>query len=355
MRLAPLAAGLCGSGLLLSGFAPATDEPRLPYQLEDLTGPVEPEAAAGAPVDPATAARRAMRNGSYLTVDLGLVADSNITNQTGLHAVDVIFGGETVPIELDPAYRERSGFGQSLAMSAGARLPVADKVAAAIDADAAFANFDGKVGDDLTALLAFGPEVTFDPGSQGAIQAFAYGRSFGGIVVARGVGLRGRYQQGVGEKGRVYLYVDGRIFESDYGDEFGGRQASVYLTYEELVDPSVSVSVSGYARREALGADAFSNLDAGIYGGVSAFLPLDLKGGFTASLSRIWFDDPLIFYSPDPRRDWRYGGSLWLMPRKPVGPGLWPSISYSYTRNDSTLQFYRTDRHRLRLGVARYW
>jgi hypothetical protein len=174
------------------------------------------------------------------------------------------------------------------------------------------------------------------------------------VVANRAVGARTRYQQPLGD-GRLYLYLDARIFESGYGDDFGGTQASAYLTYEELLNPSLSVSFTAYGRREWIGADAFSNIDFGIYGGPSAFLPLGLKGGFTAGISRAAFDDPLLFYSPDPRRDWRYSGYLWLMPKKALGPGLWPSVSYSYTRADSSLQFYRTSRHRLRVGLARYW
>jgi hypothetical protein len=354
MRRIAVIAGLCGPWLCASGPAPAAEPPRLPHDLTDLVAPELRDIPPSLAIDTAAAAQRSMRSGSYLSIDLGVAADSNITNQTGLHAIDVIFDGETVPIELDPAFRERRGVGQALAVSGGARLPVSGKVAAALDADAQAANYDGAIADDISLLLAFGPEVTFDGSSQGAVQAFAFQRWYGGVVAGRGFGVRGRYQQPFGE-GRLYLYVDARVLESDYGEDFEGKQGNLYLTYEALIEPWLSLSGTVYGRREGLGSDAFSNWDFGVYGGPSAFLPLGLKGGATLGLSRVLFDGPLVFYSPDARRDWRYAGTVWLMPRKPVGPGLWPSLSYSYTRTDSTLQFYRTDRHRLRLGVARYW
>jgi hypothetical protein len=294
-----------------------------------------------------------MRGGSYLTLDLGVVYDSNFTNQTGLHAVDVIFDGETVPIELDPAFRRREGFGQSVGVTGGLRLPVAPSVAAAIDADAQYANYPGEAGDDLTLLLAAGPELTSGQ-SRGALQLFGFERRYGGVTANEAIGVRGRYQQPAGG-GWLYLYVDGRVFESGYGEAFDGSLASAYLTYEKLVDPAVSVSFTAYGRREWIRDDAFSNIDFGIYGGPSAFLSSGIKGGFSAGLSRAAFDSPLFFYSPLPRRDWRYSFYVWLMPRKAIGPGLWPMLSYGYTRTDSSLQFYRTDRHRLRLSVARYW
>jgi hypothetical protein len=356
MRRRILTAGLCGCWLGVCGFAPATEPPRLPLDLSGLLGEEGNWPASAAQIiDPDGAAQRSMRSGSYLTVDLSTAWDSNYTNQTSLPAIDVIVGDETIPIELDPTYRQRSGLGQAATVSGGIHLPIDPDVALIIEGEAQLANFPGAVGDDISVLLAAGPQVTFTPSSQGALQGFGFERWYGGVIASRGVGLRGRYQQAVSDDSRVYLWIDARVFESGYGEEFDGTQASIFLTYEDLLNPSLSLTLSGYARREALGADAFSNLDTGVSGGLSAFLPLGLKGGFNVGLSRIWFDDPLVFYSADPRRDWRYSGSVWLMPKKAIGPGLWPSLSYAYSRQDSTLQFYRTDRHRVRLGVARYW
>lgn len=352
-KLSP--AGLFGAWLCASGFAPAGDGPRVPYDLTDLLGREPGETRPMDVHDPAAAARQARRNGSYLTLDLSVAADSNFTNQTGLHAVEVITDGETIPVMIGPEYRERQGIGQGASVTGGLRLPLAGGISAAVDAEAQLSNYRGTIGDDVAVLLAFGPEITFDASSQGALQAIAYERWYGGTVASRGVGVRGRYQQGLGEQGRVYLFMDARVFESGYGEDFGGTQASAYLTYEELLNPALSLSTSIYGRRERLGSDAFSNYDLGAYGGLSAFLPLQLKGGFSAGVSRILFDGPLVYYSPNARRDWRYTGSIWLMPREAFGPGLWPSISYTYSRTDSSLPFYSSGRHRVRAGVARYW
>ena len=96
-------------------------------------------------------------------------------------------------------------------------------------------------------------------------------------LVWRSEGARGRraarqLAPSARARSNLRLAVDARIFDSGYGDAFGGSQASLYLTYDSVLNPNLSVSGGVYARREWLGDDAFSSLDAGVYGGLSAFL-----------------------------------------------------------------------------------
>ena len=154
-------------------------------------------------------------------------------------------------------------------------------------------------------------------------------------------------------RSNLRLAIDARIFDSDYGEAFGGSQASVYLSYDSVLNPSLSVSGGLYVRREWLGDDAFSSLDAGAYGGLSAYLTRDLAGGLTAGLSRTVFDEPFFLLGPDPRTDWRPYASAWLSTRRPLGLGLHPSLTYTYSRTSSSVPYFSADRHRLRLGVQR--
>jgi hypothetical protein len=169
----------------------------------------------------------------------------------------------------------------------------------------------------------------------------------------QGVGIRTRYRQPVGEGQALTLSIDARTFESDYGEDFGGTEAGAYLTYEAVIDPTLSGSAGFYARASWLGADAYSSREYGAFGGLSHYLTSGLVGGITAGLAYADYDGPILLLSPNPRSDWRAYGSLYIAARRPLLVGLTPSLTYTYNRTSSSIEFYRADRHRLRLGVSR--
>ena len=190
-------------------------------------------------------------------------------------------------------------------------------------------------------------------GGKGILQLIAFERWYGGVTASAGYGVRGRYRQQAGEGRAISLAIDARIFASDYGEDFGGTQAAAYLSYEMVLAPDLSASVGGFVRREWLGEDSYSGLEAGLYGGLSHYLGDDLVAGVSASVSRLSYDAPLLFLSPDARRDWRFSGTASLATRRPLLLGIYPSLAYSYNRNSSSIGFYRAERHRLRLGLLR--
>jgi len=185
------------------------------------------------------------------------------------------------------------------------------------------------------------------------LQLIAFERWYGGITASAGYGVRGRYRQQAGEGRAISLAIDARIFASDYGEDFGGTQAAAYLSYEMVLAPDLSASLGGFVRREWLAEDSYSGLEAGPYGGLSHYLGDDLVAGVSASVSRLSYDAPLLFLSPDARRDWRFSGTASLATRRPLLLGIYPSLAYSYNRNSSSIGFYRAERHRLRLGLLR--
>jgi hypothetical protein len=120
-----------------------------------------------------------------------------------------------------------------------------------------------------------------------------------------------------------------------------------------VIDPTLSGSAGVYARASWLGDDAYSSREFGVYGGLSHYLSAHLVGGVTAGLGRVAYDGPLLLLSPDARSDWRAYGSLYVAARQPVLVGLTPSLTYTYNRTSSSIEFYRADRHRLRFGLSR--
>jgi hypothetical protein len=298
-------------------------------------------------------ARPRRRTDVRLSVDMSVTADSNASNGTRLESVPIDFGEGPLPVPVDPNLRKRSDVGYGTSAAANVRLPIASEAALAVDVEGYAIEYDGGRNDDASLLLAAGLELGAGAAPDGALQLIAFERWYGGVKALEGVGLRGNWRYPIDPRRNLRLAVDARIFHSGYGDSFGGREASVYLSFDTVLNPRLSASAGLYAHRQWLRDDAFSSFDSGVFGGLSAFLGEDFSGGVSAGLSRIAFDEPFLRLDPEARSDWRVYGSAWLTTRRPLALGLHPSLTYTYNRSSSSIAYYDSDRHRLRLGVKR--
>lgn len=312
------------------------------------------EALAPAVVAPPAAPAAASRRADWrLSVDMSVTADSNVTNGTRLHAVPLDLGDGPLPVPVDPNLRERSGIGFGVSAAANVRLPVAAAAALAVDVETYALDYEGPRSDDASALVAAGLEFGAGAVPDGSLQLIAFERWYGGVAALEGVGVRGSWRHPLGPRSNLRLAIDARVFDSAYGEAFGGSQSSLYVSYDSVLNPRLSASAGLYAHREWLRDSAFSSLDAGAYGGLSAFLGDDLAGGVTMGLSRTVFDEPFLLLAPDARTDWRVYGSAWLTTRRPLAWGVHPSLTYTYNRTTSSIAYFNAGRHRLRLGVQR--
>ena len=367
MMLAPL----CLASLGLTGAAP----PRLPIAAsalnpsDSLAGGEGETAAAAIPVEPGeqyppTRREEAMapavappappparRADFRLSVDMSVTADSNVTNGTHLRTVPVDLGDGLLPVPVDPNLRERSDLGYGMSAAANVRLPIAAEAALAVDVEGYAVDYDGPRSDDVSALVAAGVEFGAAASPDGVVQLIAFDRWYGGVKALEGVGLRGNWRRPLSATSNVRLAVDARIFDSGYGDRFGGHEASLYVSYDTILNPGLSGSIGVYGHRQWLRDDAFSSLDVGVYGGLSAYLGEHLSGGVTAGVSRTTFDEPFLLLGPEARGDWRGYATAWLTTRRPLALGLYPSLTYTYNRTSSSIGYYDSQRHRLRLGV----
>jgi outer membrane protein len=366
-------APLCLAWLALAGAAPprlevSGWEPGGPVVLAgggaaSSTVPVEPgeqypptprEEAAPAPAPAAAPAPAPSRRTDVrLSVDMSVTADSNVTNGTRLHAVPIDFGDGPLPVPVDPNLRERSGLGYGVSAAANVRLPIAAEAALAVDVEGYALEYAGPRSDEASALIAAGLEFGAGAVPEGSLQLIAFDRRYGGVKALEGLGVRGHWRVPLDARSNLRLAVDARIFESGYGDRFGGREGSLYVSYDTILGPRLSASAGLYAHRQWLRDDSFSSLDVGVYGGLSAYLGEDFSGGITAGLSRTAFDEPFLLLDPDVRSDWRGYASVWLSTRRPLAWGLHPSLTYTYNRTSSSIGYYDSQRHRLRLGLKR--
>jgi len=337
---------LLGAWLVAAALAPPATV--LPYD------PTIFDGAARAPVPPAPPpqAPRAGKAKYRLTIDLAAIADSNATNGTRLKEVPVLVGDTRVPVPLDPRLRRKSGIGRSASVSAAASVPVGRNLNAIASADAYYTDYAGSMSDDAWASFAAGLELGPEA-RRTTLEAMLFDRWYAHESAMAGWGLRLSHRSALGHGQSVRAAAEARVYRSGYGRAFDGREGSAWLSYDVVLDPSLTASASVYARRDALRDRAYASTEIGGAASLAYYLGPDFSGSLSVGLGRAWFDEPIPYLAAFARTDWRPSAALSLTTRHPVLWGFYPSLTYSYGRTMSSLPFYAADRHRLRLGVAR--
>jgi hypothetical protein len=330
--------------LLLTGFAPPA--PQLPY--DDVLSGSPPAPRAGPGSDAAGRGKAKYR----LMIDLAALADSNVTNGTRLREVPILYGDQRIPVPLDPRLRRKSGFGRSAAVAASVKVPVSATARLTAAAEGYFIDYPGSNSDDASATFSAGVELGAD-GHRTSLEALLFDRWYAQLSAMAGWGVRASHQEAIGPGRSLRAVVEARAYRSGYGRAFDGRQASVWLSYDAVLAPTLTASASAYARRDALRDRAYASTEVGGYGSLSYYLGPTFAGSSSLGLGRAWFDEPIPYLAASSRADWRPWLAVSLTTRRPLLWGFAPSLTYSYGRTLSTLPFYESDRHRLRLGFAR--
>ncbi|MBC9032213.1 DUF560 domain-containing protein [Sphingomonas sp. JC676] len=296
-------------------------------------------------------AKRAWR----LDFDFGIAPDSNINNATSADTVTVLWGNTPLPLTLDDKAKARSGTGQTASISAGLRLPVSDKVSMLVDLDSAGSNYAGIDYDDFQAQVASGAELRLSHDSSVSLEAVGAQRWYGGSLVSRQVGGKAGFQTRLSNREQIGVQVDMRHTEALFDNSYNGWQGSAYATYERAVTRSLIVSGGVFGRRDWLKAAPYSSTELGVIAGFGGELPKGITLGLSGSASYAKYDAPMLFFSTDPRSDWRFTARATLGNRKINVWGFSPQVSASYSRNDSSLPYYGNQRLRFRFTLARYF
>lgn len=297
---------------------------------------------------------RSRRNWSF-NVDVGLVPDSNINNATDARTINFDFGTGPQLVTLNDDARRKSGVGQSVRANGSVRLRLKDGLAVVVDGNTQFVNQRGSDADDISALIAAGPELTMDNGARIGVQAVGFSHWFGGTVAQQGAGVRLSYQLSLTRGQRVGALVDVRKVDSSFSDAYDGMTYAGYATYERVLQRSLVASLTLFGRRDDLEAKAYSSKEFGASLALGGELPLGLNAGLSMGLSRAAYDAPLLAFSPDPRRDWRMNARAYLGLRSVRVLGFSPSITYNFSRTASNISFYDSERHRVEFALARYF
>ena len=290
-----------------------------------------------------------------MTLDVGMAPDSNINNGTNAETVDVNFGGFVIPLTLNPQARQTSGIGQSVNVSTSYRTRMSSSTKLLVEADSQVMNYAGKAADDFALQLAAGPEIQLSENNHLTLQGVALQRWYGGKSASTGGGARLGFQHDFENGHRLGINMDARYSKSGFASAYSGWNLSAQAIYERVIASSMIGYASVFGRRELLNSKAYSGTEIGTNIGVMGDLPLGISAGVSGGVSRARYDAPLPLFSADPRKDWRFNARAQVGLRSIRFWGFSPSVTYDFNRTDSSLVLYRSDRHRVRFGLARYF
>ncbi len=290
-----------------------------------------------------------------VNLDLGFAPDSNITNGTNAETIDANFGNLVVPLSLSEGARRKSGLGQTASMNGTLRFDLKGETRMLVEANSQVTNYAGKSYDDLALTLAAGPEFKLGEELRLTAQATGSQRWYGGKRASTGGGVRLGLQYNLSDDQRIGVTIDGSRTDSGFAKAYDGWQFGGYATYERVVGKSLIAAATLFARRESLESASYSSTEFGANLGIGGELPLGLSASASAGLSRALSDAPLFLFGSTARSDWRYNARVTLGLRSLRMFGFSPSVAYSFSKTDSTLPLYKSNRHRLRFGFARYF
>jgi tetratricopeptide (TPR) repeat protein len=291
-----------------------------------------------------------------LNVDFGIAPDSNINNATGADSITVFFGPIAMHgLVLSPDAQATSGTGLTGSIDSNLRLPIAKNTALLVDFNTAGTLYRAQQYDDLAAEIATGLEFTLSPKLHIRAEGLVAQRDFGGTVISRQVGGKGGAEFNLSDSQRLGLQFDARHTTAFFDHGYDGWQFAGYATYERVVARSMIASASLYARRDAANGPAYANKEYGGLIGLGGELPKGFNFGVSGGVSHAVYDAPDYVFSLDARRDWRFNARLTVGNRAIRLLGFSPSFSVSYSRNASSIEYYKTQRLRFRFALARYF
>jgi hypothetical protein len=278
---------------------------------------------------------------------VGLAPDSNINTATDSDTVD-LFG---LPFSLDDDAQSRSGIGVMATSSVQYYGPLEGDWRLLGNAQGQRYDYGGSTFDDSLASSAIGVGKVLDNGFT-SVQLTGFKRWFGGQAFNNGLGARGFWQMRLSDTRRLRLSVSTQKMTYDQNPVKDGWVYSSSAAMQLGLDSSSFIEASlGLSREEAQIAPQKS---WAFRGELSYFK--ELPNGITikpfAEAQYRPFDavQPVFGLT---RKDWALTGGVELTARKWNWKGFAPFISYAFTNNSSTIDLFKFNRHRVKLGFTR--
>ncbi len=277
----------------------------------------------------------------------GVAPDSNVSAGPKDRTVE-IFG---LPFELDDDARERSGLGFSSSLNAEVFPRLSERWRLELRGGGSFTDYENIQFDDLFLFGEVGPRFLSRGFSAGVVGTYSR-RFFGGDGFSESVGGRISATFGLTKRTQLGLRFSGAHAKYDVAPERDGPVYSAGATLTRSLGRASSLQASATVTREQSNVEVLRNAQLLLRGSYARELPYGLTVAAGPDFYYRRFDNFDIVDGVE-RRDWTYGGSLFLTKRDWRIRGFAPIFSYQFLQNDSNADRFTYTRHRANLALTR--
>lgn len=290
----------------------------------------------------------AIRNAKSLSYNFGLAIAPDSNLNTGSSAREVTLFG--LPFDLSEEAQQRSGVGLSIEAGGEWAPRIGKGKRLRLGVNGQRREYSGSNFDDMTIGLYAGPRVV----------AGQWDLSLLGTGYRRWYGAT-RYNQAVGVRAEATYQLSPRIGISAAGSAQSvtfqrDRERDAQLlalnasTYYALTSSSAATLKAGISRNKARIAP-YSSWSEFVAAGYFRDLPMGFSVYFEPSYSLASYDEALPAFGRK-RSDRTASALITLLNRQLVFTRFTPRVSYSYTRQSSSIPLYEFSRSRLEVGLT---
>ncbi len=284
-----------------------------------------------------------------VNAQFGVAPDSNVNAGPKDRSVE-LFG---LPFQLDDAALERSGFGLASSLSASYFPRIARRWRAELRGGGSITDYENIRFDDAFIFAEAGPRFE-KPGMSVSALAAVSRRYFGGDGFTTSVGGKAAFAKGLNARTWATLRISGAHLDYDDTDFRDGPVYSAGLTLRRALNRLSTAQAGVTVTREQTDDQVLRNTQFLFNAAYSRELPygVTVQAGPDLYYRRFDNEDP-INAGVAFRRDWTYGGSVFVTKRDWRIGGFAPIVSYQYLVNDSNVARFDFTRHRANIGMTR--
>jgi hypothetical protein len=280
-------------------------------------------------------------------LDFGLAPDTNINAAPALNQV-MLFG---LPFTLSEPAKQKSGVGVVFSANGEYRAPLSPDVRLRTGASIYRADYPGGMFDDMQFRADVGPQFLFSRSDVSVLAVLAK-RSFGNDPYNEGYGGRIEASHMTTDRLRIEGYVEGLSWDYHTQAFLDGFTVNgvLFATYG-LTSSSFVRLITGVGT-ERTASPAFANNSVRLGAGYEQNFPYGLTVYVEPDVTVSGYDavDPAFAKR---RIDRLYSVRLALNKRDWQVEGFSPVFAYTFTHDDSNIDFYRFDRHQFEIGMTR--
>lgn len=288
-------------------------------------------------------ARKVWRVGAQF----GIAPDSNVTAGPKDRSVE-LFG---LPFQLDDDALERSGLGLSSSLSASFFPRLSARWRGEFRAGGSITDYENIYYDDAFVFAEAGPRFE-TPGMSVSVLGAASRRYFGGEGYNTSIGAKASISKGLNARTWATFRVSGAYLDYDEADFRDGQVYSAGLTFRRALNRLSTAQIGVTATREQTSDLLLRNTQYLFNASYSRELPYGVTLQAGPDLYYRSFDN-LDQSNGNIRKDWTYGGSVFITKRDWRVGGFAPVVSYQYLMNESNADRFDYTRHRANIGLTR--